>query len=146
MPAAADPVNVAALAYLIRPPAWPERVEPARRDLERSALAADAAETNRKLAELQAQPLADRFGQLGALVKGQRAQGGAAYLAAVGERGTEVDAFGGDLRDRLPGDRVVDRGAAVGREPAACDVAADYCHERPSVPLPGLKLYIPIIR
>jgi predicted RNA-binding protein with PIN domain len=55
VPAAADPVNVAALAYLIRPPAWPERVETARRDLERSALAADEAETIRKLAELQAQ-------------------------------------------------------------------------------------------
>jgi predicted RNA-binding protein with PIN domain len=55
VPAAADPVNVAALAYLLRPPGWPERVEMARRDLERSALAADEAETVRKLAELQEQ-------------------------------------------------------------------------------------------
>jgi predicted RNA-binding protein with PIN domain len=55
VPAAADPVNVAALAYLIRPPGWPDRVETARRDLERSALAADEAETIRKLSELQAQ-------------------------------------------------------------------------------------------
>jgi predicted RNA-binding protein with PIN domain len=55
VPAAADPVNVAALAYLLRPPGWPDRVEPARRDLERSALAADEAETVRRLAELQEQ-------------------------------------------------------------------------------------------
>jgi predicted RNA-binding protein with PIN domain len=55
VPAAADPVNVAALAYLIRPPGWAERVEVARRDLERSALAADEAETVRKVAELHEQ-------------------------------------------------------------------------------------------
>ncbi|MGH3377715.1 MAG: NYN domain-containing protein, partial [Actinoallomurus sp.] len=55
VPAAADPVNVAALAYLIRPPGWAERIETARRDLERSALAADEARTIRKLAELQEQ-------------------------------------------------------------------------------------------
>jgi predicted RNA-binding protein with PIN domain len=55
VPAAADPVAVAALAYLLRPPGWPERVETARHDLERSALAADEAETIRKLAELQEQ-------------------------------------------------------------------------------------------
>jgi predicted RNA-binding protein with PIN domain len=55
LPAAADPVNVAALAYLIRPPGWPERIETARRDLERSALAADEAETVRRLTELQRQ-------------------------------------------------------------------------------------------
>jgi predicted RNA-binding protein with PIN domain len=55
LPAAADPVNVAALAYLIRPPGWPERIETARRDLERSALAADEAETVRRLKELQQQ-------------------------------------------------------------------------------------------
>jgi len=55
VPAAADPVNVAALAYLMRPPGWPERIETARRDLERSALAADEAETIRKVAELQEQ-------------------------------------------------------------------------------------------
>ncbi|MCW2864958.1 MAG: hypothetical protein JWP48_6666 [Actinoallomurus sp.] len=60
LPAAADPVNVAAVAYLMRPPGWPERVETARRDLERSALAADEAETVRKLAELQEQIAAAR--------------------------------------------------------------------------------------
>ncbi len=55
VPAAADPVNVAALAYLIRPPGWPARIETARRDLERSALAADEAETERQVAELREQ-------------------------------------------------------------------------------------------
>ncbi|WP_285617049.1 NYN domain-containing protein [Actinoallomurus iriomotensis] len=60
VPAAADPVTVAALAYLMRPPGWTERVETARRDLERSALAADEAETIRKVAELQEQIAAAR--------------------------------------------------------------------------------------
>jgi predicted RNA-binding protein with PIN domain len=55
VPAAADPVGVAALAYLMRPPGWAELVETARRDLERSAIAADEAETVRRLAELQEQ-------------------------------------------------------------------------------------------
>jgi predicted RNA-binding protein with PIN domain len=55
VPAAADPVTVAALAYLMRPPGWTERVETARHDLERSALAADEAETIRKMAELHEQ-------------------------------------------------------------------------------------------
>jgi predicted RNA-binding protein with PIN domain len=55
VPAAADPVNVAALAYLIRPPGWPDRIEAARRDLEQSALAAEEAETIRQVAELREQ-------------------------------------------------------------------------------------------
>jgi predicted RNA-binding protein with PIN domain len=55
VPAAADPVNVAALAYLMRPPGWPERIEAARRDLEQSARAAEEAETVRQVAELREQ-------------------------------------------------------------------------------------------
>lgn len=55
VPPAADPVNVAALAYLLRPPGWAERVESARRDIERSATAAEEAEAARKQAELQEQ-------------------------------------------------------------------------------------------
>ena len=55
VPAAADPVNVAALAYLMRPPGWPERIEAARRDLEQSARAAEEAETVRQMAELREQ-------------------------------------------------------------------------------------------
>ncbi len=99
-----------------------------------------------QLVAVLAQQLADRLRQLGALVEGQLAQGRAADLPAVGEGGAEVDARGGDLGDRLAGDRVVDRGAAVRREPAACDVAADYCHERSSVLTIAISLYIPIIR
>jgi predicted RNA-binding protein with PIN domain len=55
VPPAADPVSVAALAYLMRPDGWPERIETARRDLERSAVAADEAETVRQLAEMREQ-------------------------------------------------------------------------------------------
>ncbi len=60
VPAAADPVNVAALAYLMRPSGWPDRIETARLDLERSALAADEAETVRQVAELREQIAAAR--------------------------------------------------------------------------------------
>jgi predicted RNA-binding protein with PIN domain len=55
VPAAAEPVIVAALAYLLRPSGWTERIETARRDIERSSVAADEAETIRRLAELQEQ-------------------------------------------------------------------------------------------
>jgi len=55
VPAAADPVNIAALAYLLRPPGWPERIEVARRDLEQAAQAAEEAETVRQIAELRGQ-------------------------------------------------------------------------------------------
>jgi hypothetical protein len=55
VPPAADPVTVAALAYLLRPPGWPERIETARRDLERSAAAAEEAKVIRQVAELREQ-------------------------------------------------------------------------------------------
>jgi predicted RNA-binding protein with PIN domain len=80
VPAAADPVNVAALAYLMRPPGWQERIEAARRDLERSALAADEAEIMRKVAELQEQIAAakatrsDEIDKLRAELRASRAE------------------------------------------------------------------------
>ncbi len=55
VPPAADPVNVAALAYLLRPPGWTEQVEAARHDLERSAIVAEEAEIARQVAELRQQ-------------------------------------------------------------------------------------------
>jgi predicted RNA-binding protein with PIN domain len=80
VPAAADPVNVAALAYLMRPPGWPDRVEAARRDLERSAIAADEAETIRQVAELREQIAAakatrsEEIDKLRAELRGARAE------------------------------------------------------------------------
>ncbi|MCO5967091.1 NYN domain-containing protein [Actinoallomurus soli] len=55
VPPAADPVTVAALAYLLRPPGWAERIETARRELERSAAAAEEAKVVREVAELREQ-------------------------------------------------------------------------------------------
>lgn len=55
VPPAADPVNVAALAYLLRPDGWIERVEAARHDLERSAILAEEAEIARQVAEMREQ-------------------------------------------------------------------------------------------
>ncbi|GAA3216017.1 NYN domain-containing protein [Actinocorallia longicatena] len=55
VPAAADPVRLAALAYLLRPRGWTEHVETARAELERVAGAAQEAETARTVAALRDQ-------------------------------------------------------------------------------------------
>ncbi|HEY7485946.1 MAG TPA: NYN domain-containing protein [Streptosporangiaceae bacterium] len=58
--AAADPVQVAAIAYLVRPAGWTAYVEAARGELERSAAAADEAATAREFARLREQVAAAR--------------------------------------------------------------------------------------
>jgi predicted RNA-binding protein with PIN domain len=55
VPPAADPVLVAAAAYLIRPPGWAEMVESARADLERSAVAAEGSEREEVVTRLREQ-------------------------------------------------------------------------------------------
>ncbi|MFI7447071.1 NYN domain-containing protein [Nonomuraea sp. NPDC049714] len=55
VPPAADPVLVAAAAYLIRPPGWAEMVESARADLERSAVAAEGSEREEVVSRLREQ-------------------------------------------------------------------------------------------
>lgn len=60
VPAAADPVHVAALAYLLRPPGWTAHVEAARAELERSASAAEGQATAREVATLREQLAATR--------------------------------------------------------------------------------------
>lgn len=55
VPPAADPVLVAAAAYLIRPPGWAEMVESARADLERSAAAAEGSEREEVVSRLREQ-------------------------------------------------------------------------------------------
>jgi predicted RNA-binding protein with PIN domain len=52
-PAAADPVHIAAVAYLVRPAGWTGYVEAARGELERSAAAAEEAATAREIAALR---------------------------------------------------------------------------------------------
>ncbi|MBA9006675.1 MULTISPECIES: NYN domain-containing protein [Thermomonospora] len=60
VPPIADPVTVAAIAYLLRPPGWPRLVEAARAELERSADAAEGAALERRIAVLQQELAAAR--------------------------------------------------------------------------------------
>ena len=53
VPAAADPATLAAAAYLLRPPNWPEIVESAGAELDRSAAAADQAQQTRTVESLR---------------------------------------------------------------------------------------------
>ncbi|MFI6596951.1 NYN domain-containing protein [Nonomuraea sp. NPDC050536] len=55
VPPAADPVLVAAAAYLTRPPGWAEMVEAARADLEQSAVAAEGSAQEEAVAKLREQ-------------------------------------------------------------------------------------------
>jgi predicted RNA-binding protein with PIN domain len=60
VPPAADPVLVAAAAYLTRPPGWAEMVEAARADLERSAAAAEGSEREEVVTRLREQLAAQK--------------------------------------------------------------------------------------
>ncbi|HEX6470326.1 MAG TPA: NYN domain-containing protein [Streptosporangiaceae bacterium] len=59
-PAAADPVQIAALAYLVRPAGWTRYVEAARMELERLAAAAEEAAAAREISMLREQLAAAR--------------------------------------------------------------------------------------
>ncbi|HZB33567.1 MAG TPA: NYN domain-containing protein [Streptosporangiaceae bacterium] len=75
-PAAADPVQVAAIAYLVRPAGWTRYVEAARSELERSAAAAEEAAAAQEIAMLREQ-----------------------LTAAKSVRAEEIDKLRGELRD-----------------------------------------------
>lgn len=60
VPPAADPVLVAAAAYLIRPPGWPEMVDAARADLEQAAVAAEGSVKEQTVARLREQLAAQK--------------------------------------------------------------------------------------
>ncbi len=60
VPPAADPVRVAVLAYLLRPPGWTELVEAAREELERSASASEEEAAERRVAALKEELAAAR--------------------------------------------------------------------------------------
>ncbi|MGP3954887.1 NYN domain-containing protein [Nonomuraea sp. 3N208] len=60
VPPAADPVLVAAAAYLIRPPGWEEMIELARNDLEQSAAAAEGSEREETVSRLREQLAAQK--------------------------------------------------------------------------------------
>jgi predicted RNA-binding protein with PIN domain len=76
VPGAADPVHVAAVAYLLRPAGWTGQVEAARAELERSASAAEEEAAARELAALREQ-----------------------LEAARSARADEIDKLRGELRD-----------------------------------------------
>ncbi|GGO73104.1 NYN domain-containing protein [Nonomuraea cavernae] len=60
VPPAADPVLVAATAYLTRPPGWADMVEAARADLEQSAVAAEGSEREEVVTRLREQLVAQK--------------------------------------------------------------------------------------
>lgn len=60
VPPAADPVLVAAAAYLTRPPGWEEMIEAARAELERSAAAAEGSEREEVVSRLREQLAAQK--------------------------------------------------------------------------------------
>ncbi|MGN9839586.1 NYN domain-containing protein [Nonomuraea sp. H19] len=60
VPPAADPVLVAAAAYLTRPPGWAEMIEAARTDLEQSAAAAEGSEREEVVSRLREQLTAQK--------------------------------------------------------------------------------------
>ncbi|MEV5409217.1 NYN domain-containing protein [Thermopolyspora sp. NPDC052614] len=60
VPPAAEPVVVAAAAYLTRPPGWPELVEAARVDLEQSAAVAEGTAQEQAIARLREQLAAQK--------------------------------------------------------------------------------------
>ncbi|MGW0202585.1 NYN domain-containing protein, partial [Nonomuraea sp. NPDC003201] len=60
VPPAADPVLVAAAAYLTRPPGWAEMIEVARTDLEQSAVAAEGSEREEVVTRLREQLAAQK--------------------------------------------------------------------------------------
>ncbi|GAA3353831.1 hypothetical protein GCM10020366_08490 [Saccharopolyspora gregorii] len=84
-----------------------------------------------ELIAVLAQVRGERLEQRGALVEGQPPQRGTADLAAVPQRGGEVDAGRGDPRDLLPGGGVVQRSALIRRRaPLPGDVAAQQLWSR----------------
>ncbi|MBC6462215.1 RNA-binding protein, partial [Actinomadura sp. HBU206391] len=76
VPPAADPVRVAAIAYLLRPSGWTMQVEAVRAELTRAASAADEAAVEQQIAALRAE-----------------------IAAARSARAEELDKVRGELRD-----------------------------------------------
>ncbi|MFD0902736.1 NYN domain-containing protein [Actinomadura sediminis] len=69
VPPAADPVRVAMLGYLLRPPGWTGLVEAAREELERSATVSQEQDAERRVAALKEEVAAARTARAGELDK-----------------------------------------------------------------------------
>ncbi|WP_116024815.1 NYN domain-containing protein [Thermomonospora umbrina] len=98
VPPAADPIEIAVIAYLVRPPGWPRMVEAARKELERSASAAEDEAHERRISALQEELTAARTG---------RAQEVERLRTELREAKAEIS----DLRRRLHEERVAARAA-----------------------------------
>jgi predicted RNA-binding protein with PIN domain len=119
---AADPLDVAAAAYLLRPPGWTERVEAADREIARVRRAAESAQTEDAVLRLQGQLDAARAAAR-ADVERLRAE-----LEATKAELAELRRKLGELRGRAraaeEGALLADKAAATARADAAAVAAA----------------------
>jgi predicted RNA-binding protein with PIN domain len=109
-PGAADPVELAAAAYLLRPPGWSGYVERARSALDEAAERGRARERAGELTRLQAELAASRAGTAAEL---ERLQAAAAAASA------EADTLRKQLREQTGLRRAADRGRVAAEEALA---------------------------
>ncbi|SEF45742.1 YacP-like NYN domain-containing protein [Thermomonospora echinospora] len=108
VPPAADPVGVAVIAYLLRPSGWPRLVEAARRELERSASAAEDEAYERRITALQQELAAARTGRAAELER---------LRAELREAKTEIT----ELRRKLHEERAAAKAARQRAEVLAAE-------------------------
>jgi predicted RNA-binding protein with PIN domain len=122
-PAAADPVLLAAIAYLMRFPGWTTYVEAARGELERSAAAAEEAATAREIAALREQlaaaksARAEEIDKLRTELRDARAEVAELRRKLHDARNTAKAAR--EHADALAAESAAERGAAAAVEAAA---------------------------
>jgi predicted RNA-binding protein with PIN domain len=109
-PAAADPVDVAAVAYLGRTPGWAALVEQAGADLDRASAEAESARAAEEVARLQGELAAARDATRGELV---------ALRGQLEEARAEVTSLARELREEKGARRRAERASAAAEESAA---------------------------
>ncbi|MFL6128077.1 MAG: NYN domain-containing protein [Mycobacteriales bacterium] len=107
MPAAADPVEIAAAAYLLRPPSWTELVDRARAALDEAAAQARGRSREDELERLRAELATVRAGSRG---HAQRVR------AASDAARAEADALRRQLREQTGQRRAAERARAAAEE------------------------------
>jgi predicted RNA-binding protein with PIN domain len=122
-PAAADPVQIAAIAYLVRPIGWTGYVEAARGELERSATAAEEAAAAREIAMLREQLTtvksvrAEELDKLRSELRDARAE--VAELRRKLHEARHAAKLAQEQADALAAQAAAERGAAEAAEAAA---------------------------
>ncbi|HEU5159887.1 MAG TPA: NYN domain-containing protein [Streptosporangiaceae bacterium] len=122
-PAAADPVQIAAIAYLVRPAGWTGYVEAARGELERSAAAAEEAAAAREIAMLREQLTAvksvraEEIDKLRAELRDARAE--VAELRRKLHEARQAAKTAQEHADTLAAEAAAERSAAAAAETAA---------------------------